>query len=311
MFGRLILVTNRLQQVVIWRNGHFALLLVIMLLFNGLAVAQHASTNEFMTKAGFKEQDGCWEKSDAYQVYMNEDFVEKFRAVQTHDWQLVFGDGCKLGTTISLKKGDVITYEHGMLTLARDRKYQLNLMPGDKGLLRRGIIKSSIFNAERPLMSIMDINLKNPNGDTYYIGTLYEADGNGMEVNDNGNFTEKTDAHDKADKNLTAEIENAPIEVSANRTVKEYSSLCAKYGKSVIDGTLSGNIVIGAPIDLVKRVVKANANQWIQSAQNATMAQIIVEPTIYEKNTWHLHYHINYSTRTGRVTSYYSTRHFY
>jgi hypothetical protein len=290
---------------------NFVLFVDVILFSHSYVFAQHIGTEDFMEKAGFTEQDSCWIKTDICQINMNGDFVKNFKSVQTHNWQLVFGDGNKFGATISIKKGDVITYENGMLTLGNGKKYQLNLIPGDKGLLRRGIVKSSIFNTERPLMSIEDMKLENPCDSPENIGVLYEADGTKINVNNYGNFSDRINAHYEADEKLTKEIESAPQQATYKKAGQAYSSLCAKYGKSVIDGTIDGNIVIGAPIDLVKRVAKSNANQWRLTAQNSSTSQIVIEPAIYEPNTWHLHYHINYNTKTGRVVSFYSTRHFY
>lgn len=283
-------------------------------------IAQTKSTPEYLTSAGFSQaNDSTWTIADRATVTMSGNYVKAFETTQIHNWTMTFGNGNEYGAVVKVKSGDKITFANGRLAFADGSAY----CPASNDasvLFKRSILRSAIFNVSRDAMFATDIKTVNAKAET--LGTYIPANGgNGYALNAYGNFKAKIEA-DKAEKATELEKERAinalKFDGAKERSEMEiYNDLCKKYGKSIIDGVLSGEIMVGAPFDIVKNMLSKKVTEYSSFyggkvvSSNATTETQMFSPMIYTSNEWHIVYYVTYNKDTQKVTSYYTKRRYY
>lgn len=280
------------------------------------AFGQTKSLPEFMASAGFTQvNDSTWTIADRATVTMQGNYVKAFDAKQNHNWTMTFGNGSNLGTVVKVKSGEKLVFFNGKLTFGDNSTYIPSSFDSQV-LLKRSILRSAIFNSARNAMFATDIKVVNPN--TISLGTFIQANSTKRyELDAYGNFNSKVatanaELQAKRDQNLTTINQNLQ-----NSQANDYKAMCKKYGQSVIDGVLNGDIIVGAPIDLVSQMMTAK----VEGSDFAYVSKIVASnaytetrefyPGVHTANEIHIHYFISYNKKTQCVTGYYIKKRIY
>ena len=296
-----------------------SLSIIIMLTTGLMSVAQHRPTAEFMQSLGFKSSaTNEWKNASGVTVTMSGDHVVAFKAPQTHAWSMVFGDGATLGHTIKVKTGDVITFKDGVIKFPSGAKLILN-STGSPAKTSRGLLKSAIFNKERNRLNVTDIKIIK--GEKFSPGWLNISgkDNEDKPLDEYGNIVEKVLAQEKAEKARRAKIngdyEQAKVYYEKYRSgtaVEEYNAYCQKYGKDIIDKTMKGDIVVGAPWDLLEKVIhQLSLYNYKKNMEIGNIVRYDVYYILKEPNKWNPYFHVYVDKSTGLVNSWYESAYFY
>lgn len=292
------------------------LLSIVMAACCTAILAQTKTTAEFLTSAGFTQQDdSTWVMADKATVTMQGNHVKAFESTQTHNWTMTFGNGTQHGTVVKVKSGDKLTFANGRLTFADGSAYIPGSLDGT-ALFKRSILRSAIFNSQRDALFVTDVKIVNPNANS--LGTFVAANSqNAYKLDAYGNFSDKVEAaeaslQNKRDNNLVSAKGTLENQKSA-----EYENMCRKYGRDVIDGVLNGKIMVGAPIDLVMKMMGTINNGTDYSygskvvSSNSLTETREFSPEVYSPNSIHIHYYVTYSKKTQCVTNYHTFKQLY
>lgn len=282
-----------------------------------LLSAQSKKLPEYMAAAGFTQvNDSTWVKGTDATVTMNGSRVKAFEAKQTHSWAMTFGNGAQQGAVINVKTGDKIKFADGCLTFADGSVFRPTSTDGI-AQLKRSILRTAIFNPAFKQLYATDIKTSAPSAES--LGVLVKAgSASSLILDEYGNIRDKVEK-DRAQLQAkrAATYQNMQKNVEKNAEA-EYERLCKKYGRNVIDGLNSGKIMVGAPIDMVKSMMKENVISdyegmytWKTVSEGATEVSLEFSPQIYPTNEWHDHFIVKYSKKTGLVTYYYTMRRYY
>ncbi len=296
-----------------------ALILFVMLTAGLSLAAQHRPTGEFMQSLGFRSTTANeWKNASGATVTMDGDNVVAFRAPQTHAWTLVFGDGAALGHTIKIKTGDVVTFKDGVIKFPSGTRLILN-SNDSPAKTSRGLLKSALFNKTRNTLSVTDIKIIN--GEKYSPGwlNLSGKENDDMAIDEYGNIVPRVLAQEKAEKARRAKInsdyEQAKVDYESYRqgtAVAEYEEYCKKYGKSIIDKTLNGDIVVGAPWDLLEKVIhRLSLYNYKKKMDTGSYIRYDVYYILKEPNKWNPYFRVYVDKSTGLVSSWYEREYFY
>lgn len=291
-------------------------LLVIAFAFPYASSAQTKSTPEYLASAGFSQvNDSTWVMTDKATVIMQGNYVKAFEATQTHNWTMTFGNGAEHGAVVNVKSGDKIKFADGRLTFGNGSAY-LPASFDSTPLFKRSILRSAIFNSQRNVLFVTDIKTVNPFTST--LGTFIAANSqSSYKLDAYGNFSDKVAADEAA---LQSKRNNnygkvlGAVEDSQN---SEYENLCKKYGRKVIDGVRNGKIMVGAPIDLVMKMLgnRNNGTDFSYGSKvissNSMFETREFSPEVYSPNSVHIHYSVTYSKKTRCVTHFYSFKQIY
>lgn len=267
------------------------------------------TTAEYMTTAGFTQvNDSTWAIGDRATVTMSGNYVKAFEAKQNHNWTMTFGNGSKQGAVVNVKSGDNIVFADGRLTFGNGSAFCPSSMEG-KAVFKRSIVCSAIFNAARNALFATDIKTAKPYDAS--LGEYFPANStSGYTLDAYGNLKDKVEAaNDALQAKRSQNYAKAENALERNNEA-EQAALYRKYGAKVIDGVQNGNIMVGAPIDMIMKMMGTKNNGYDFSyASKVVKSNSYSEtrefyPEVYSPNEWHTHYHVTYSKKTNCVTSY-------
>lgn len=261
-----------------------------------LAIESFAQTpiNDFMAKNGFQTQSRniyTNSRNDTLEVEGN--YVVRFMSVQTHNWTLVFGDGKSLGGTIDVSVGDTISFADGTLQL-QDK----SLISFDCPRLRRGIIKSPIFNNQRPSVNITDI--KTEQEPSEHIGIYSPSNGMPHRLDTYGNFEDAKERKDSKDQKLLLQIKEENRDIKYEKAYKEYERLCKQYGKTKIDCLVRGEFTTGVPIDMIYEYQHMRTTHKI-IRDNGSTVTVRFTPLMYPTQGFFNIWEVTYNSKTNIV----------
>lgn len=296
-----------------------ALALLVMLTAAFTVAAQHRPTGEFMQSLGFRNTAANqWKNAAGATVTMDGDNVVAFKAPQSHAWSMVFGNGTSLGHTIRIKTGDVITFKDGVIKFPSGAMLILN-STDSPAATSRGLLKSAIFNKERTTLNVTDIKIIN--GEKHSPGwlNLTGKDNEDMAIDEFGNIVAKVLAQEKADKARRAKInsdyEQAKVDYENHRTetaIAGYEEYCNKYGKNVIDKTINGDIVVGAPWELLVKVMQNfSFYNYKKSWESNDCVRYDVFYILKEPYKWNPYFRVFVDKSTGLISRWYESEYFY
>lgn len=286
---------------------------IIMAALCATAFAQTKSTPEYLASAGFSQvNDSTWTIAGRATVIMSGNHVKAFEATQNHDWTMTFGNGSRQGAVVNVKSGEKIVFADGRLKFANGISYH----PASNDvqiLFKRSILRSAIFNEARDALFATDIKPVNASQES--LGKYYPANSSsGYTLDAYGNFNAKVEAdNDQKQSALQAKRNannNKLQNIISQSESNTYEAMYKKYGRRVVDGLMNGEIVVGAPIDLVKNMLASKKNGYDFSYQSKVVASNAVtetrefSPEVFTPHSYHVHYYVTYNKKTGRVTSY-------
>lgn len=292
------------------------LLTLVLAACSMAALGQTKSLPEFMASAGFTQvNDSTWTIAGRATVTMQGNYVKAFEAKQNHNWTMAFGNGGKQGAVVNVKSGDKIVFSNGRLTFANGSAY-CPMSLDSVVLFKRGILRSAIFNKQRNALFATDIKTEKPSATS--LGQFFPAkSAKGYTLDEYGNFKDKVESANKAlqakrDQNWT----------KAQQSVADYNAhylenLYKQYGRNVIDGVINGNIMVGAPIDLVMKMMegKVEGGDFLYASKivssNAYTETREFYPSVHNTHDTHIHYFVTYNQKTQRVTGYYTKKRYY
>lgn len=271
--------------------------------------AQSKSTPEYLASAGFTQvNDSTWAIADRATVTMQGNYVKAFEATQNHNWTMTFGNGSKQGAVVSVKSGEKITFSNGRITFGNGSAYCPASLDTDI-MIKRSILRSPIFNASRNALFATDIKTVNPN--TASLGKYFPMNSsNGYTLDAYGNFLGKVAADNAALQNKRGN-NLAMVQNKIDRdNAAQQEAMYRKYGRNVMDGLRSGNIVVGAPIELVMEMMSTknigtdfSYGSKIVSSDAKTETRKFT-PEVYSPGEKHTHFYVTYNKATRRVTNY-------
>lgn len=273
------------------KKGLFLLLYLCILAIESLA---QTSMCDFMEKNGFSKQrynKYINSRNDTLEVEGN--YVVRFTSVQTHNWTLVFGDGKSLGGTIDVSVGDTISFADGTLQL-QDK----SLISFDCPRLRRGIIKSPIFNNQRTSVNITDI--KTEQEPSEHIGIYSPSNGMPHRLDTYGNFEDAKERKDSKDQKLLSEINEEYENQKEERAYREYERLCKQYGTAKVDGVIRGEFATGVPIDLIYKFQRLRTTHRV-IRDNGSTVTVRFTPLMYPTQGFFNIWEVTYNSKTNIV----------
>lgn len=231
---------------------------------------------------------------------------------------MTFGDGSNLGATVSVSSGDVVTFKDGKIRFANGAT--LTILSTDSiATTSRGILKSAFFNKDRSGLSVTDIKIVNP--ESYSPGwlNLTGKEEDEKALDQYGNIVEKVLASEAAEKARRAKInsnyEQAKVDYDKNRVdaaYEKYEEYCKKYGRDIIDRTVNGDIVVGAPWELTAEVIKRlSLYNYRKSADISGYTRYDVYYILREPNKWNNYYRVWVNNATGLISNWYESQYFY
>lgn len=273
------------------------LILHLCLISVSVNAFSQTSISDFLEKNGFYSQsDNIYINVHNDTLRVSDNYVIGFSSVQTHKWFLILGDGKNLGATLTINVGDTLIFDDGTLQL-QDK----SLISFDCPKLRRGIVKSPIFNTARESVSITDI--KTETDAVKFIGMYSPANGIPHKLDLFGNFDDVKRKKEAKDKQLITQIEEENEVLKTERLVKRYANLCKQYGKEKIDKVLNGGFASGVPIDLIFEYQNF-LTTYKTISEHGSIATIRFTPIMYPTQGFFNIWDVTYNTKNKIVQSY-------